>query len=240
MADQPRVGILCRADHDVFSGVANTLRDRDVGVTFYDPEVPLDGETVAGLDAIVSKKTRPATYTTLRRAAALDVPAWNDFVVYCIFGFRLVGLHALEAVGFRTPPVSFAPPEGEYVAKACRSWEGEPVRNSEGDFYQSLLPADPVDHKYYCVDDGDRYHVRVLEAASKLGGEKRILGRRDPDPELAAKVRELATRTGARGVGVDVVQVDGEPYAVDVNPSPSFRGTSFEPVLADSIQCLLR
>ncbi|WP_267641554.1 hypothetical protein [Haloarchaeobius amylolyticus] len=240
MADESRVGILCAPDHTVFAAVADTLRERGVVVTFYDPEAPLDRTTVADLDAIVAKKTRPATFTTLRLAADCGVPAWNDFVAYCIFAFRLVGLHALETVGFRTPPVSFTPPEGEYVAKTLRSWEGVPVRNGEGDFYQPLLPADPVDHKYYCVDDGEQYHVRVLEAASKLGGEKRVLGRRDPDPDLAAKVRELARRTGAHGVGVDVISVDGEPYAVDVNPAPSFRETGLEAPIADSIRSLLR
>ncbi|MCT9095039.1 hypothetical protein [Haloarchaeobius sp. HME9146] len=239
MTDQQRVGVLCAPDHTVFAAVADSLRDRGVGVTFYDPEIPLDGATVAELDAVVSKKTRPATFTTLRRAADRGIPAWNDFVAYCVFGLRLVGLHALDAVGFRTPPVSFTPPEGEYVAKTLRSWEGTPVVNEEGDFYQPLLPAAPIDHKYYCVDDGEQYHVRVLEASSKLEGEKRILGHLEPDPELAAKLETLAARTGAHGVGVDIIHVEGEPYAVDVNPAPSFRETGLEAPIVDSIASLL-
>ncbi|WP_435360119.1 hypothetical protein [Haloarchaeobius sp. DFWS5] len=240
MTDQPHLGFLCSPDHSVFAGVAASLRERGLSVSFYDPDAPLSTETVRGLDAVVNKKTRPASYVTLRRAAALGVPTWNDFVVYCVCGFRLVGLHALDAVGYRTPPVSFDPPaDGDYVAKQARSWDGVPIRNGEGDFYQPLLRTDARDLKYYGVFDGERVHVRVLEVTSKLDGEKRVLGRREPDPALAANFRDLFDKTGAFALGVDVVIADGDPYAVDVNAAPSFRGTGLDAAITDSIASLL-
>lgn len=38
---------------------------------------------------------------------------------------------------------------------------------------------------------------------------------------------------------VDVVRAEGEWYAVDVDPCPSFAGTGLEGALVDSIECAL-
>ncbi|WP_435334538.1 hypothetical protein [Haloarchaeobius sp. TZWWS8] len=240
MSGRPLVGFCCPSDHTVFAGVADALKARGLSVAFYDPDEPVAEGTLRELDALVVKKARPASFVTLRRADSLGVPAWNDFFVYCLFGFRLTGLHALEAVGLRTPPVSFVPPAGEYVAKYLRSWDGVPRRNGDGDFYQPLLPTDGTDQKYYVVDDGGRIHVSVLETTSKLEAEKQVLGRLDADPAVVASLRDLVGRTGARGLGVDIVLVDGEPVAVDVNPAPSFRGAGLDDAITESVERLVR
>ena len=77
---------------------------------------------------------------------------------------RLIGLRALEAVGFCTPRTTFEKPGGEYVAKPYYIWHGDAELNSEGGFYQELIPTEPVNYKYYTVNDG----ARVQTAAKRV------------------------------------------------------------------------
>ncbi|MEF8826966.1 MAG: hypothetical protein V5A27_11615 [Halapricum sp.] len=46
-------------------------------------------------------------------------------------------------------------------------------------------------------------------------------------------------RLDMRGIGVDLIRTDEGWYAVDLNPCPSFKQTSLEDALVDSIgSCL--
>lgn len=235
-----QIGITCRPDHDVFSVVASNLVDCGYAVTFLDYERPVSADLLAPLSLFVSKKTRPASVETLLRAERVGVPTWNSAtgVVACVSRFSQLCL--LEGVGFAVPAASRTKPDGEYVAKNCYHWNMAPELNGEGDLYEEYLPADPVDYKYYVVDDGDELHARVLRATSKLFGEKRVVGEAEPVPEHVERIGDLMHRVEMRAVGVDLVCVDDDWYAVDLNPCPSFRGTGLEAALTDSMLSCLR
>ena len=233
--DQPRIGIICPPDHDTFGPVATRLRERGFSVAFLEPGVELAAARLDRLDLLVNKKVRWASLHALQYAYRNGVAAWNDYVVSTIFLNRLSQLGALAAAGFDVPPVRTDKPDGDYVAKHFLDIHDEPTLNGEGDFYQPVLDFDGVDRKYYAVDDGQTVHTAVVEFESKLYGERQYLGRGTPDPAVERPIERLLRFTGARALGIDVVRVDGDPYAVDVNPATSFRRTDLEGPLADSI-----
>ncbi len=235
-----RIGITCRPDHAVFSTVASNLVGRGHAVTFFDYERPVNEAFLADLALFVSKKTRPASIETLLRAERLGVPTWNSAtgVLACVSRFSQ--LCVLEGVGFAVPAASRMKPDGDYVAKNRFHWNMSPELNGEGDLYEEYLPAAKVDYKYYVVDDGERLHTRVLRATSKLFGEKRVVGEAEPLTEHVGRIGDLMERLEMHAVGVDLVLVDDDWYAVDLNPCPSFRGTGLEDALTDSIANCLR
>lgn len=238
---RPRVGLICNADHDVFSAVADRLASVGVEVTFFEPGRPVDDDALADLDLLVNKKVDPASLSALVRAERAGTPTWNGSRTM-LLGVRLLGYRLLEEAGFRVPPVSLDPPPGDYVAKEFVDWHfrGDPVLNGEGDLYQTYVPADDVDEKYYAVDVGSEVVIRVLETTSKLHeGAKEPLGLVDPDPDVAATVRRLLRLTDSQAIGVDVVEAEGAPWAVDVNPAMSFRHVGMEDDLAASVLALL-
>jgi glutathione synthase/RimK-type ligase-like ATP-grasp enzyme len=239
-ATTTQVGITCQPDHAVFSTVASNLVSQGYAVTFFDCERPVARELLADLALFVSKKTRPASVETLLRAERLGVPTWNSAtgVTACVSRFSQLCL--LEGVGFAVPTASRTKPGGDYVAKRLSHWDMSPELNGEGDLYEEYLPAAKIDYKYYVVDDGEELHVRVLRATSKLFGEKRIVGEAEPIAEHVARIGDLMTRTGMHAVGVDLVLVDDDWYAVDLNPCPSFRGTGLEDALTASMLTCLR
>jgi hypothetical protein len=230
-----RIGLLCPPDHEMFGPVADRLRDRGFDVAFFEPGVELATERLDSLDVLVNKKVRWASLHALEYAYHEGIAAWNDYVVTTIFLNRLSQLGALAAVGFRVPSVHPSPPDDEHVAKGFLDIHEDPTLNGEGELYQPLLDFDGIDRKYYAVDDGETVQVAVTRFESKLYGEREFLGRGEVDPVVADRIRELLAFTGARGIGVDVVEVDGEPYAVDANPATSFRRTGLEDALVDSI-----
>lgn len=231
-----RIGLICHEDHEVFSAVAAELEARGYEVTFFEPGRPVEPAVIDSLDLLANKKVTPASFRALRYADQHGVPTWNGSTTV-LLGARLVGLKALEAVGFAVPPTTLEPPTAPYVAKSRFDWSGvaDPTVNGEGAIYQPLLPTAPVDDKYYGVDDGERVHVRVLRSRSKLYGEKAPLALVDPDPAVAERVRALMSLTGSQAIGVDVIWSAGMPVAVDVNPSMSFRHVGMAALLADSM-----
>jgi hypothetical protein len=233
------VGITCPPDHPVFSTVAARLVDRGIGVAFLDAERPVGDGLLRRLALFVSKRTRPASVGSLVRAERLGIPTWNSALGVSACVSRFSQLCLLERAGFAVPAASRSTPAGDYVAKRLYHWNMAPELNGEGDLYEEYLPADPIDHKYYVVDDGDRLHVRVLRATSKLFGEKRVVGEADPLEEHVDRIGDLMERVGMRAVGVDLVRVDDDWYAVDLNPCPSFRETGLEDALAESIAACL-
>jgi hypothetical protein len=239
-ADDPaRIGITCRSSHPVFSSVAERLRTRGHVVTFFDPEVPVDEDELAALSLFVNKQTRPASVRALVAAERLGVPTWNSATGVLVCVSRFSQLCALAGVGFDVPRASTAKPDGDYVAKNRYHWNMSPSVNGEGDVYEELLPADPVDYKYYVVDDGSTYRTAVLRATSKLWGPKRVLGRADPVPRHVDRIATLMDRLDVCGVGVDLIRVDDRWYAVDLNPCPSFERTGLEEALTNSIESCL-
>ena len=165
---------------------------------------------------------------------------WNNLPVTIALGSRLIGLNALEAVGFQTPTVTFEKPNGEYVAKDYYVWDGAPELNGEGDFYHELIPTKPVDYKYYAVNDGDQIHTAGRRVTSKLYGPKRFVGKARDRPTLTSRLRQLVKRTGLRGVGVDFIKdTENQFWAVDINFAAGYRNTGLEPVLFESINASL-
>lgn len=233
--NEARIGVICPPDHEVFGVVADRLRTRGYAVTFLDPGVDLPPTRLDGLDLLVNKKVRWESLDALKYAYRVGIPAWNDYATSMVFLNRLSQLAALEAAGFRVPDVLTEPPDGDYVAKGFLDVRDDPSLNGEGDLYQPLLAFDGTDHKYYAVDDGTDVHTAVTRFESKLFGERRFLGRGSVDPRVESRIERLLEFTGARALGVDVVEVDGEPYAVDVNPATSFRRTGLEDALVASI-----
>ena len=234
-ADQFRIGLICPPDHEMFGPVAERLRTRGFEVVFFEPGVDLERPRIDELDLLVNKKVRWASLDALQYAYRTGVPAWNDYVATTVFLNRLSQLGALAAVGFSVPEVRLEKPDGDYVAKGFLDVHEEPTLNGEGDLYQPLLSFDGTDHKYYAVDDGREVHAAVTRFRSKLFGEREFLGRGTVDPTVETRLRRLLRFTGARALGVDIVEVDGEPYAIDANPATSFRRTGLESELVDSI-----
>jgi hypothetical protein len=148
----------------------------------------------------------------------------------------LLGLRAVSEAGLTTPAATLEKPREEYVAKGFTVWDGEPELNGDGDFYQKLVPTEPVDFKYYAVHDGDETHVAGRRVTSKLYGQKRYLGEIEIDQAIAASLRRVVDRFGLRGIGVDFVKADdGQYYAVDVNTAAGYRDCGLESALAESI-----
>jgi glutathione synthase/RimK-type ligase-like ATP-grasp enzyme len=237
---RPRVGLICDADHDVFAAVARRLEAAGVDVRFFEPGRVLDAAAVEGLSLLMNKKVDPASLHALTLAEEAGVPTWNG-VQTMLLGVRVVGYWFLERAGFRVPDVELEEPEGEYVAKTFVDWHfhPDPEVDGDGDVYQPLLPATPVDYKYYAVDTGGDVEVRVLRTTSKLHGEKEPLGTTAPDPDLAANLRRLLGLTDSQALGVDVVEADGDRWAVDVNPAMSFRNAGMVDELVASVVAAL-
>ena len=236
MEEDRGIGILCQKSKPVFSDVAERLRNAGFQVRFFHPQSPLSPDHITGLSLIVNKKTLPSALPTLRHARWTETALWNNLQALILFSSRLVGLRALSEMGFLTPAVTFEKPDGEYVAKGYYIWNDEPELNGEGDFYQELIPTEPVDYKYYAVNDGSKIHVAGRRVTSKLYGEKRFLSQLEPRPTLVASLRKLVERFDLRGVGVDLVRDDEDQYwAVDVNLAAGYRDTGLEPALTDSI-----
>ncbi|MFO7926504.1 hypothetical protein [Natronomonas sp.] len=236
MGKNGSIGILCQKHKPVFSEVAERLRNAGFRVRFFHPRSRLSLDHVVDLSLIVNKKTLPSALPALRHARQEGTPLWNNLQATVLFSSRLIGLRALSKLGFRTPEVTFEKPEGEYVAKGYYIWNGEPELNGEGDFYQKLIPTEPIDYKYYAVDDGTRIHVAGRRVTSKLYGEKQFLGQIRNRPALAASLRRLVQRFDLRGVGVDLVKDDdGQYWAFDVNLAAGYRNTGLEAALTKSI-----
>jgi hypothetical protein len=234
--DGDTIGFLCKTSKPVFTEVADRLRNGGFRVRFFHPRSELSASQTADLSLIVNKKTLPVALPALRRARRAGTPLWNNLQATILFSSRLVGLRALSEVGFHTPAVFFEKPDCEYVAKGYYVWHDEPELNGEGDFYHELVPTDPVDYKYYAVDDGDRTHVAGRRVTSKLYGQKEFLGELETDPALASSLRALVEQFDLRGIGVDLVKDDdGRYWAVDVNLAAGYRDTGLEPALARSI-----
>jgi len=230
------IGFLCKTSKPVFTEVADRLRNEGFEVRFFHPRSELSPDQTAGLSLIVNKKTLPVALPSLRRARRAGTPLWNNLQATILFSSRLIGLRALSKMGFHTPAISFEKPDCEYVAKGYYIWHDEPELNGEGDFYHELIPTEPVDYKYYAVDDGQRIHVAGRRVTSKLYGEKQFVGEIDIEPGLAASLRRLVEQFDLRGIGVDLVKDgDGRYWAVDVNLAAGYRDTGLEPALARSI-----
>ena len=230
------IGILCQKSKPVFREVAERLRSSGFQVRFFHPQASLSPAHIADFSLIVNKKTLPSALPTLRHARQTGTALWNNLQAVVLFSSRLIGLRALSEMGFLIPEVTLEKPDSEYVAKGYYVWNDEPELNGEGDFYQELIPTEPVDYKYYAVNDGSRIHVAGRRVTSKLYGEKQFLGQIRIKPALAASLRDLVARFDLRGVGVDLVKdQDGQYWAVDVNLAAGYRDTGLEPALTESI-----
>jgi len=239
MTGTGHVGITAPADHPFFAGIGDRLTDRGHRVSFFDADTVVPRSTLAELTVFVSKRTRPASIRSLRAAADLGVATWNSPTGVLACASRLSQLCLLEGVGFDVPAAGSTPPDGEYVAKGLYHWSGPPERGGDGDVYEELLVADPIDFKYYVVDTGDGHEAAVVRATSKLWGEKRIVGTTDPDPTIVDRITTLLTRLDMRGIGVDVLHTPDGWYAVDLNPCPSFVGTGLETAIVASIEACM-
>jgi hypothetical protein len=230
------IGILCKPNKPVFTTAAEQLRDAGHEVRFFHPRNGLTLREASDISLIVNKKTLPVALPTLLQARWGGTPLWNNMEATVLFSSRLFGLQAVSEAGLLTPEFTLEKPQYEYVAKGYTVWDDEPELNGDGDFYQELVPTEPVDFKYYAVRDGHETHVAGRRVTSKLYGEKQYLGEIEIDPAIAASLRRLVERFGLRGVGVDLVEAeDGQYYAVDVNLAAGYRDCGLESAIAASI-----
>ncbi|EMA43573.1 hypothetical protein C449_13477 [Halococcus saccharolyticus DSM 5350] len=136
--------------------------------------------------------------------------------------------------------MTFEKPAGEYVAKDYYIWNGEPELNGDGDFYQELVPTNPVDYKYYAVNDGECIQTEGRRVTSKLYGPKRFLSKARARPGLTARLQRLVERTDLRGLGVDFVRdAENRFWAIDLNLAAGYRNTGLEPAICRSIRASL-
>lgn len=239
-AGAEQIGILCGDDQPVFTAVAGQLRDAGHTVRFFDPRSELSPSHIDDLALLVNKQVVPLNLPALRYARRTGTSLWNNLVATIALSSRLIGLQALEAVGFRTPRITFEKPESEYVAKPYYIWNGEPELNGEGGFYQELIPTEPVDYKYYAVNDGSQVHTTAKRVTSKLYGPKRFLSQVRSRPTLMRRLCRLVDRLDLQGVGVDFVKDNEDRFwAVDINLAAGYRDSGLEPALCESISTSL-
>ncbi|WP_458190759.1 hypothetical protein [Haladaptatus sp. NG-WS-4] len=237
IADAEQIGILCADDQPVFTAVANRLRDAGHTVRFFDPRDELSPAHIDNLTLFVNKQVFPLNLPALRYARRTGTRLWNNLVATIALSSRLIGLRALERVGFRTPRITFEKPEFEYVAKPYYIWHGDPELNGEGGFYQERIHSEPIDYKYYAVNDGARVQMAAKRVTSKLYGPKRFLNQVRPKPSITRRLHRLVTRLDLRGVGIDFVKDDEDRFwAVDVNLAAGYRDSGLEPALYESIR----
>ena len=235
-ADMGQIGILCADDQPVFTAVASQLRNAGHTVRFFDPRSELSPSQIDELTLLVNKQVFPLNLPALGFARRTGTRLWNNLAATIALSSRLIGLRALEAVGFRTPRITFEKPEYEYVAKPYYIWHGDPELNGEGDFYQKLIHTVPVDYKYYAVNDGTRVRTAAKRVSSKLYGPKQFLSQVRPRPTLTRRLRCLVNRLDLRGVGIDFVKDEADRFwAVDVNLAAGYRDSELEPALCESI-----
>ena len=233
------IGFVCDPDHPLFRPVAGRLAARGFEVEFHRPTEQVAPADVDALSALVGGKVHPTALDALRYADANGVRTWNGFATTVALSARLVTLEALDAVGCRVPDVRFDGPRAGYAPGRRYGFEGAPALDSPAPFYVEAVGTEPVDHRYYAVDDGRETHMRALDVRRVVVDDEPVLQRADVDVSLAASVRELLDRFGARAVAVDFTEgEDGKFYAVRATPTPTFTGAGMDRRVADSVASL--
>lgn len=233
------IGFLCDPDHPLFRPVAGRLVARGFDVQFHRPADPPSEREVDALAALVGGAVHPTVFAALRYADENGVETWNGFTATAALSARLVTLGALDAVGCRVPDVSFDGPRDGYEAGYHYAWEGPTDLGETAPFYVERVGTGAVDQRYYAVDDGRETHMRALEVRPSLSDDDPLLQRTDVDVSLAASVRELLDRLGARAVAVDFTRgEDDEFYAIRATPTPTFTGAGMDRRVADSVASL--
>ncbi|WP_276271023.1 hypothetical protein [Haloarcula litorea] len=233
------IGFVGEPDHAVFWPVAERLSARGFDVTFHRPTDPIRGDEVADLDALVNGVVHPEALAALRHADRAGVPTWNGFAATTALASRLVTLDALATVGCRVPDVRFDGPAEGYDPGSRFAWDGGPTLDRSAPFYVERVRSEPVDHRYYAVDDGRETHMRALQIRTAVADDDPLVTDTDVNVRLAARVRELLDGLSARAVGVDFTRADdGEFYAVRATPVPSFAGANMHRRVADSVASL--
>jgi len=231
------IGFLCDPDHPAFWPAAERLAARGFDVEFFRPVDPIRPDDVASLSALVNGVVHPSALAAVRYADRTGVPTWNGFLATTTFSARLVTFEALSAVGCRVPDVRFDGPRAGYVAAYPYAWDGGPAESAP--IHVERVRAEPVDYRYYAVDDGRETHMRTLRIRSELSGTEELVSQADVDVKIAASVRELLDRFDARGLAVDFTRgADDEFYAIRVSPVPTFAGSGMERRVADSVASL--
>lgn len=233
------IGFICDLDHPLFRPVAERLTARGFEVEFYRPTDPVTAAEIEALSALVSGTVHPTALTALRYADSTTVPTWNGFDATVALSARLVTLSALDAVGCRVPEVTFDGPADGYDPGHRYVWEGPHTIDGPAPFHVESVGTEPVDHRYYAVNDGRETHMRAVELRAEVDDNNAILRRTDVDVSLAASVRELLDRLDARAVAVDFTRGEDEKrYAVRATPIPTFIGAGMDRRVADSIASL--
>jgi hypothetical protein len=230
------IGFVSDPDHPLFRPVAQRLASRGFDVHFLRPTDSISPAALDDLAALVNGAVHPSSFAALRYADRTGLETWNGFTATTALSARLVTLEALESVGCRVPAVRFDGPRDGFEAGQRYEWEGPTTLDEPAPFHLERVRTEPVDHRYYAVDDGRETHMRAVELRSPLPHGDPILQRTDVDVTLATSVRELLDRLGARAVAVDITRgEDGEFYALrrrrlspargwtDASPIPSRR-----------------
>jgi len=231
------IGVLGDPDHPVFGGAAERLAARGFHVDLYPPADGITHEEIAALDAFAVAELRPSAITALHRADSAGVETLNGGFATTALGSRFLAHHALETVGCRVPRVwPTSPPDTSTRRRARFRWPDP--RHPPGGFYQEVLPADPIRERYYAVDDGVETHVTAIGLKTRLREREPVVEEVEVEVERATRLRTLLDQFDARTVAVDFVGVDGEGYAVDVDPAPSYVHADMERHLADALASL--
>jgi len=231
------IGVLADPDHHVFGGAAERLAARGFHVDLYPPADGITVDEVEALDAFAVAELRPGAVAALRHADSVGVETLNGVVATTALGSRFVAHHALEGVGCQVPRVwAREPPDASTRPRDLFRWPD--ARSPAGGYFQEVLPAAPVRHRYYAVDDGVETHVTALGLKTRLREHARVFEEAEVDVERATRLRTLLDRFDARTVAVDFAGLDGEWYAVDVDPAPSYLHADMERHLADALASL--
>lgn len=166
---------------------------------------------------------------------------------------NLASIRHLEGNGFNVPsPILdqsdrsndeyvIEKPLHEYLGKEPVKMNGG-VDRGEDYFAEEFLPSDGTDYKLYIIDCEETYIGGAKTSSKLLPGNG---SRESFDLEEISFGKEdaeevLSTFYDADFLGIDIIISNDEPYIVDVNSAPSFRGVEEAPnKLADAIYARL-
>ncbi|MFL5302000.1 MAG: RimK family alpha-L-glutamate ligase [Anaeromyxobacteraceae bacterium] len=240
--------------------VFRILGDRGVDVTLLYPDEELTDLARVRLehDLYVLKS---GTETALSLAGALHhqgAAILNPYPAAAALRDKVVSTRILQAAGVPVPetwigpsPALFAPllAGGPLIVKPYRGTQGRGVRvvRDAGELGAGAAAGEEAlffAQRFHAPDEAD---LKLYVAQGRTFGVKRVwppvtyedkLGRPfEVAPELAALARRCGEALGVGLFGVDVVMSRGEPWVVDMQGFPGFKGVpDASRLLADAIE----
>lgn len=239
--------MLTEEDHEVFAEVGEILSDRNIDVAYLDYNKYHSFSEISKYDGVLAKKSREAAVDTIKKAENSGVSVYNGFQTHMRTNHNPASYWHLSNAGLNVPEWSTFREVGSKMVRKPKSetMREEPFRvkqidGSRDHLYQEYVENRGIDHKLYGVRLQEEIALTSIETPSKLLNDSSRRRQITSEKEFNSIVESVMDIFDAEMIGVDVISSESEKYVVDVNATPSFRGTDMEPVIADSIQQFLQ